>query len=439
MHQCGRAKGPIGAFVSVKIFQGKARSVLLGGGLTKVRLHGILYAGEKSYGLFCLSLKFNPVFFRATLIMPPFLFQNIICPLFFTHPPLPSFSSFRTFTSILKISDKSWDSLRRIPYSTPGRWVQNVDLSRVTCHTPTDRLIFDSLLIDLFPLLPFLTELVLNGAVKLSRRSLSAFASKEGIEYLKVLKGVEWAPALPWYSLSEDPLLSFLHVAKNLERLEVIGPGLQEDDFEVPELPIHQLNTPPPTPRPPLTLPNLHSLKLLSLPNGPIIDAFIRAYIPRLFSLTITPYDNVISALTSDLVAAHGINLKHLTFCTPKSWPPLPCMTSPNILSMAPSLETLSLTFPLPALLIPQTPHPVRLIRLPRPNHLYLSQLEAWLYIGLLPKLKVVQMREIRWIRPGLSSRAAEAGVQGELKEWKLRLSRLNVHVLDMNGTGEPL
>ncbi|GJJ11437.1 hypothetical protein Clacol_005670 [Clathrus columnatus] len=366
-------------------------------------------------------------------------FKNIIYPIFFSYPPLPSFDSFSTFASILKISDKSWDSLRRIPYSTPGRWVQIVDLSHVTCYTPTERLIIDSLLIDLFPLLPFLTELAVSNTIRLSQRNILALARKEGIECLKVLKGLEWTPAYPSYLLPEDPLLSLLQAAKNLEGLDITGPGLQEDDMEIMNIPIHQLNTPPPTPPPSLSLPFLRSLKLLSLPNGPIPDAFIRASMPQLYSLTITPYDDIPSSSTSRILAVHGEKLKHLRFYSPKSWPPLRYKTPSNILFMAPSLETLTLTYPLPSLSLLHAPHPVRLIRLPRPSGRYLSQLEAWLHMGLLPNLKIIQMQEVRWIRPGLSHRAAEAGVQGELKEWKLRLSRLGVHILDMNGMEEPL
>lgn len=364
--------------------------------------------------------------------------KNIIHPLLFSYPPLPSLDSFSAFTNILKISDKTWDSLRRIPYSTPGRWVQIVDLSRVTCYTPADRLVVDNLLVDLFPLLPFLSQLVVNSTIKLSRRSFSALASKEGIECLRVLKGLEWAPTLPSYLHPEIPFLLLLQMAKSLERLEMVGPGLQDDDVEFSNLITHQLITPPPTPPPPLILPSLRSLKLISLPNGPIIDAFLRASLPQLRSLTVTPYDDVPSALTSHLVAAHGSKLRHLTFCTPKSWPSFRFSTPPDILSIAPSLETLSLTAPLPLLSLSHIPHPVQLIRLPRPNHLYLNQLEAWLYMGLLPNLRIIHMQEVRWIRSGLSSRAAEAGIQGELKLWKKRLSRLGVHVLDMNGFDEP-
>lgn len=308
----------------------------------------------------------------------------------------------------------------------------------MTCCTPVDRLVIDNLLVDLFPLLPFLSQLVVNSTIKFSRRSFSALASKEGIECLRVLKGLEWAPTLPSYLLPEMPFLSLLQVAKSLERLEMIGPGLQDDDVELPNSSARQLITPPPTPPPPLALPSLRSLKLISLPNGPIIDAFLRASLPQLCSLTVTPYDDVPSALTSHIIAAHGSKLKHLTFCTPKSWPSFRFSAPSDILSMAPSLETLSLTIPLPFLSLPHIPRPVRLIRLPRPNSLYLNQLEAWLHIGLLPNLRIIHMQEVRWIRSGLSSRAAEAGVQGELREWKLRLSRLGVHILDMNGFEEP-
>jgi hypothetical protein len=40
-------------------------------------------------------------------------------------------------------------------------------------------------------------------------------------------------------------------------------------------------------------------------------------------------------------------------------------------------------------------------------------------------------MREVRKLKKGLSSRAQEAGVQGEAMEWRRRLLRRGVRVLD--------
>jgi len=45
--------------------------------------------------------------------------------------------------------------------------------------------------------------------------------------------------------------------------------------------------------------------------------------------------------------------------------------------------------------------------------------------------LHVVRAREVKKLKKGLSSRAQEAGVQGEAKVWRMRLLRRGIRVLD--------
>ncbi|KAF8526695.1 hypothetical protein JB92DRAFT_3081585 [Gautieria morchelliformis] len=381
---------------------------------------------------------------RAGLLRVSKTFKNLASPLFYAYPHFSTPSTLAEFTDILQASDRAWDSLRRIPYSTPGRWVQALDLSRVSCTTAAERLAVDTMLTQLFPLTPFLSRLVLNSTVRMSRRAMAALTAREGAGLLQVLKGIKWVGAgmTMWSASGEDPLLALVRVSVGLEELEVFGPGLLDDDDDDGAM-TPQLTTPPPTPLPPLCLPKLHSLMILSLPKSPLLASLVRSPLPSLRHLMVTPYDGVPSAHTSALIAAHGAALHTLAFHTPKTWPPIRAATPPTLLHTSPHLRALSLTFPLPPLVAPPPApakgHPLRVLSLPRPDPTYLYKLEAWLYLGLLQCLEEVHMRDVRWIRAGLSSRAAEAGVQGDMQEWKRRLGRWRVRVVDVSGKEDAL
>lgn len=289
----------------------------------------------------------------------------------------------------------------------------------------------DSALTQLFPLTPFLASLTLNTSIKLSRRAMNSLTVREGVENLRALKGVKWEEQPPYFMLWGDPLVALLRVAESLEDLEITGPGWQDEDEDVVPA---QLSTPPSTPLPPLSLHKLHTLKLLLLPKGPILESLLRSTLPSLCHLMVTPYDDIPSAITSSLVGAHGSKLTKLVFHTPKSWPPARYATPVDIFHFAPNLLALSLTPPLPSLLPPPKSHPLRILALPRPDSRLLWKLETWLHLGLLPHLREVHMRETTWVRSGLSRVAAETGVQGEMMEWKRSLLRWKVRVRD--GTG---
>jgi len=290
----------------------------------------------------------------------------------------------------------------------------------------------DTLLTQIFPVVPFLSSLILNTSIKMSRRALNSLASEEAAHNLRVLKGIKWEDPPPYFMHMDDPFLSLLRNCENLEELEISGPGLPDDDDVL--LPGNLLTTPPPTPEPPLSFPKLRILVLLQLPKGCIMESLAQTTLPSLRHLVVTPYDEVLAALTSSLVSIHGKKLSTLAFHTPKIWPPVAYDTPSDIFETAPNLRALSLTLPIPDLSPPSSLHPLNILSIPRPSTTFLWKLDAWLYLGLLPNLKEIHMRETTWIRSGVSPKAAETGVQGDMREWMRRLRRWKVRVLDSNG-----
>ena len=107
--------------------------------------------------------------------------QTVASPLLYERVHINSVAQLESFTSVLHAADKKWDSIRRIPYSTPGRWVQLLDLSALSPHQDLEtHLRVDTLLTRLFPLLPFLAALLLNEEMTLSRRVLESLVVRDG-------------------------------------------------------------------------------------------------------------------------------------------------------------------------------------------------------------------------------------------------------------------
>jgi len=73
--------------------------------------------------------------------------------------------------------------------------------------------------------------------------------------------------------------------------------------------------------------------------------------------------------------------------------------------------------------------HHLKTLSIPRPKGDFWPVLERLL--SHLPDLAVVRARDVRWVRQGISARAQEAGVQGEMKEWQRRLARRHIRVVD--------
>ena len=360
-------------------------------------------------------------------------------------------SAFEKFASHLCSSDQCWDSIRRIPYSTPGRWVRELDLSEMA-PSSVESLLVDTYLTRLCPLLPSLKSLNLISEMVLSNRALAALQCKDGIGELRSLKGlkvsvpVEIASVQPPYVTNFDPISKLLWQCPRLEQLEIlctdtVNPelesvmdldllGLLRDDGE------GSTSSFPPT----LHLPHLKFLCLSALPICPLLLTLLRTPLPALRHIVVIPYSDVhIVPQLGALLAAHGRNLISLSISTPGHLPISPTTgdTRPlALLGSCPELQYLALDHPLPALAPPVAqsgerpqPHPLRVLTIPRPSARFLRELEVLL--PHLPALSVLRARTVRWLRAGVSGKALEAGVQGEMREWRRRFARKGVRVVD--------
>lgn len=313
--------------------------------------------------------------------------------------------------------------------------MQTVDLSGIAFTSQSDAFVLDSLLTRLFSLIPFLARFALNPSFILSKRALLALAQREGSGNLRSLEGIRYAPRLgSSIADTDDTLVQLLRSCPNLEELEVIGPGLDPSDFEF-YTPNNE-ETPPATSLKPLNLSKLHTMTLLSMHSSPIMFILMNSPLPALRKLRVTPYDDIPYpvSLVSDLVTAHGHSLRSLLLETPKSWPTRLHPSPTTLLHTSPDLSHLSLENPLPTLnMLPyitsNKTHPLRILSIPRPKADYWRTVES--YLPHLPYLQIIRAREVRWIRRGMTLHAQAAGVQGEMREWRRRLARRGIRVLD--------
>jgi len=355
-------------------------------------------------------------------------------------------SNLQRFTAHLSSSDQCWDSIRRIPYSTPGRWVQTLDLSEIVLANSTELLAADSSFTRLCPLLPFLTTLYFIPDMLLSNRALAALECKDGIGELRSLRGLKvsapaaHASAQPLTDITPGPdsLIRLLRNCPFLESLEIacvdpIGPDLES----IIDLDLDSALSPP------LHLPDLKSLSLCAIPICALFLTLLRTSLPELRHLAVTPYSGRHTAQLSALLAAHGRSLTSLRINRPHH---LPTSTGdvppPQVLTSCPELHYLALGQPLPEVLMlpaapalddgdgePPHPHPLRVLTIPRPSARFLREVEAML--PRLPVLAVVRARTVRWLCAGVSRKALEAGVQGEMHEWRRRFARRGVRLVD--------
>ncbi|KAK0465482.1 uncharacterized protein EV420DRAFT_1514565 [Desarmillaria tabescens] len=350
-------------------------------------------------------------------------------PLAYQRVQISTVSKLEKFYTTLYSADQKWDSIRRIPYSAPGRWVQVLDLSNLTFTGHAQALLLDSLLTQLFPLTPLLSHFSINPAFTLSCRALTALGDREGAINLKSLEGISHVPtaSLADSLTEEEPIVKLLRNCPALQELEVVGGGLDPSEaewsFKPTELSVLQSFKP-------LSLPNLRILTLLSIHSGSLLHALLLSPLPALCKVTITPYDDIPypSSLVSQFIATHGPNLRSLLLFTPKSWPTRLHPSPRTLLLTCPKLRHLSLEHPLPSLLTTE-PHQLQYLSIPRPSS------PSWeILVRLLqqlPNLCAVRIRDVRWLRKGMNTRAQEAGVQGEMKEWRRRLARRGVKLLD--------
>jgi hypothetical protein len=359
-------------------------------------------------------------------------------------------STLQKFVARLFSSDQRWDSIRRIPYSTPGRWVQALDLSEMVLVHSTDSLSVDSNLTRLFPLLPFLTSLHLVSGMLLSSRVLTVLQCKDGIGELRSLKGIGLSVPVgsgPAQSLgpSPDAVVRLLRSCPRLEHLEIACADANNLELEpIVDLDFSSFRDEAAvTLLPPLYLPNLKSLCLSTVPTGSLFLTLLRTPLPSLRHLVVAPHSDEHTAQLSALLATNGRSLISLRINTPRH---LPTSTGdvppPPLLTSCPELHYLALDqqlLPVLKLLEPTQdvgrgagsprPHPLRILTIPRPNARFLREVEALL--PYLPSLTVVRARAVRWLRAGVSGKALEAGVQGEMHEWRRRFARRGVRLVD--------
>ncbi|KAI6008402.1 hypothetical protein F5J12DRAFT_828519 [Pisolithus orientalis] len=381
------------------------------------------------------SLAANPLADRARLCMSLVMvcrsFKDVALPLMYGRIKIRTVSCLDKLSTCLCAADQKWDSIRRIPYSTPGRWVQVLDLSELA-DTVDSRLVYtvDLLLTNLFPLVPFLTKLCLTPAVPLSRRVFSSLTNRDGNSNLRSLGGICYDASFHSpVATGGDPFVRLLQRCYNLERLEIIGRGF-DSDFE--SFPDALFQEPASTVK--LFLPKLHSLTILSMPTSSLLVSLLDTRLPRLRALSITPYDDIPypASCTSRFLDVHGQSIFTLSFFTPKSWPTLLHPSPSTLFHTCPNLRHLSLEYPLPELALPDSTLPtlpLQIVSIPRPDMRFWRVLERLL--PYLPSLKAVRIRDVRWLDPGMSNRAQETGVQGELRNWRRRLGRRGIRVLD--------
>ncbi|KAJ7492093.1 hypothetical protein FB451DRAFT_516219 [Mycena latifolia] len=358
-----------------------------------------------------------------TLLTVCKLFKELALPLVYARVEISKTPTLEKFTARLHSADKRWDSICRIPWSTPGRWVQSLDLSCVEFVGRSQALLLDSLLVQLFPLVPFLARFSINPAFLLSRRVMEALGHRQEAVNIRALEGISYIPS--GVSM-EEPLTQLLRCLPNLEELEIIGQGL-----DLAEAPTQDAELSLPNSFVPLNLPYLRILSILSVGSSSLILSLLLSPLPSLQKLTITPFDDVPTALSSQFIATHGTSLRSLLLFTPKSWPTRLHPSPQTLLCTSPSLRHLSLEKPLPSQLTlpPANFHPLQILSVPRPDADFWVVLERLL--PRLPGLCAVRVRDVRWLRKGMGLRAQEAGVQGEMREWRRRLQRRGIRVLD--------
>lgn len=353
--------------------------------------------------------------------------QEIALPLLYSSVRITQLSGLDKFHKRLHTAHQKWDSIRRIPYSSPGRWVQRLDVSELAFEGQAGALHLDTLLTEIFPLIPLLSSLSVNPAFVLSRRALSSLSDREGAVNLRSISGLSYV--LPSTPLPDaDPFVQLLRQCPGLEVLVVVGQGLDptelEFDFSSDDFPSMSAFIP-------LQLPKLRILSLFSMHSSPLMLALLHSPLPSLRKLAITPYHDIPypASLATSLIANHGPQLTSLLLFTPKSWPTRLHPSPPNILTLAPNLNHLSLEAPLPLLVLTELHTSLRILSIPRPRADFWKTLERLL--PLMPNISVLRARDVRWLKPGLSNMAQGTGVQGEMHVWKQRLHRRAIRFLD--------
>lgn len=326
----------------------------------------------------------------------------------------------------LHTADQGWDSIRRIPYSAPGRWIQTLDMDRLRCIDAEDLLHLDAVLNQVFPLVPFLSTLIVNAHTMLSCRALHTLKYRDGAQNLRIMRGVQLITSV---HTGEDAFVELLRECTRLEELEILGTGVDLTEAHI--ILDEDVESPPPG-FCPLHLPFLRKFAALSMPSSPTLYALLHSPLPALRHLTLTPYDeaSITGSLVPAFILVHGAQLTSLHLYTVKQWPTMLFSSPSTLLDTCPALNHISLELPLPVLRLSRAEqHDLEILSLPRPTSDFLPVLERML--PKLPRLRFVRARDVKWLRTGMSSRAQEAGVQGEMALWRRKLGRRGIQMLD--------
>ncbi|KAH8835617.1 hypothetical protein DL96DRAFT_1454741 [Flagelloscypha sp. PMI_526] len=365
--------------------------------------------------------------FQWSLLQVSRIFNVLAKPYAYAFLVPRKMSCVQAIFSAIEYGEKSWSGVARTKYSVPGRWVRHLDVSNIQYDGRTTAMQLDGLLCRIFDTLPYLQSFRMNPGFCLSRPTMALLAQKDGILNLRSLSGISVSCSVAETGEREVPLLLLLQRCSRLEELELIGRGFDPTDLDsglFDEVDWEGRATP-------LCLPHLQSLTLLSMPRSFIMASLLFSPLPKLSTLIVTPYDDIPYPLTlsSRFIEQHGANLRSLSLITPKIWPIRVHPSPSTLLETCPELTHLTLTTPTPTLTLPSNHRHLRLLSIPRPR------MDIWPMFNevfpRLPELMAVNVRDVRWLRRGLNERAQVTGVQGDMLEWRRRLQKRGVKLLD--------
>ncbi|KDN49140.1 hypothetical protein RSAG8_02493, partial [Rhizoctonia solani AG-8 WAC10335] len=416
-------------------------------------------------------------------------FQTLATPILYSSVRIYTLRGLGLFVDTLANADAKWDSIRRIAYSAPGRWVQSLSLAQLA---PCSSLAVDSNLVRALPIMPFLTAIELDGRYVMSWR-VAALIPRT----LKVLRGIRVREELRFEGLrgsEEDALTALVRSLPSLEELGVEGPGMDIEEDEVFE--DEGMEDSQPT-QVQVELPHLEHLTLLDCPYTPlpVYRMLARASLPALRDLTLTttptiqvapadpeqgpvhapivdPTAFIQPTPTSKFLARHGSTVHRLSLAPGGQWPPSPAPAPEDLLLQCPEVRELTLCMPLPSRLLPfestrsrgaapvspllarlalspepgarpSTPpspstgptpsYPLTTLTIPVPTHSFLACLTS----ASLQNLREVRFSSAKWLRKGMGRTAQGAGVNGEMMRWRRELKRGGIKVLDSEGKEE--
>lgn len=316
---------------------------------------------------------------RAHLVSLP---QPTVERVLYTSPYIPTIDRLCAFATAVLKGDSRWDSLKRIPYSTPGRYVQVLDLSYLDASTVPnassrggdaaspaavssgtmtglnnpagDGLRLNGCLNTLLPLLPHLEILILPSSIPVAPSTLRALQYAPCRHKLRVLHGlvlthtVEPTPRLSWTSSMSagqpegavpediDSMVALLRAFPNITNLSIKGYGDNDPGLSITS-----------HPQPILALPHLRTLTIHGVKAGLLMANLCSqehdqsAVLPSLRNLDITTYADQAGDLTVEFIRVHGHKLRSLTLRGPIDWPPLRVPPPSDVLYSCPRLETL--------------------------------------------------------------------------------------------------